>query len=136
MQFRPGHKLREDPTINITPLIDVVFLLLIFFMVSTTFVVSPGIKVNLPKTESKEVARDKKEINVAVSKAGKIYLDGTQITLADLQRALAETAKADTDTLVVIQADEVVSHGTVVQVMDAAKSNGFNKLAIATETRQ
>ncbi|MCA9774030.1 MAG: biopolymer transporter ExbD [Myxococcales bacterium] len=136
MNFSAHRREREDPTINITSLIDVVFLLLIFFMVSTTFVVAPGIKVNLPKTESKEMAREKQEMTIAITKDGRVFLEGHQLSLDALRRRFAERAAKSVEDLIIIQADESVPHGKVVAVMDLAKSTGFNRLAIATEAAE
>jgi len=73
MQFKKTK--RVDPRMDITPLIDVVLLLVIFFMLTTTFVGAPAIKVNLPKSSAREIAKERKEVKVTITKDGKLYVD-------------------------------------------------------------
>lgn len=127
---------RDDVQLDITPLVDVVFLLLIFFMLSTTLSINPGIKVDLPKASAKQVKRKKTTIRVAIEPSGRIYADGKKVRLQKLDDIFSGLAKKDPDTLVIIEADKKVYHGVVVKVMDAAKSSGLNKLAIATEPKR
>ena len=134
MQFKRPRK--EDARIEITPLVDMVFLLLTFFMLSTTFIVTPGIKVNLPRASAEKVTREKKEVRLVISKDNKIFLEKTLVTLQQLQRKLAGVAQKNPQTLVVIQADAGALHGTVVEVMDTAKTSGLNRLAIATKPKE
>ena len=129
-------KERDDVQLDITPLVDVVFLLLIFFMLSTTLSVNPGIKVNLPKASAEQVKKKKSSVRVAVKATGEIYIDGKKVSARKLEKIFARQAKKDRDTLVIIEADKKTYHGIVVTVMDAAKTAGLNKLAIATEPRE
>lgn len=126
---------RDDVQLDITPLVDVVFLLLIFFMLSTTLSINPGIKVDLPKAAAKQVKRKKTTIRVAIEASGRIYADGKKVSIQKLAGIFSGLAKKDPDTLVIIEADKKVYHGVVVNVMDAAKTSGLNKLAIATEPK-
>jgi biopolymer transport protein ExbD len=124
---------RITPQVNITSLIDVVLLLLIFFMISTTFVTQPGIRVNLPKAKSK--VRDiAQEINTVIIAADStIYINRQEIrSIEELRSVLMELRKAYQGELIVVKADESVPHGIVVGVMDIAKSSGFTRIAIAT----
>ena len=126
-------KEEEDFIIELAPFIDVAFLLLIFFMVSTTFISSPGIKINLPKAKSDEIIRDKKDITIVISEKI-IMFNKIVITVDDLEkRFLAFKEKYDDKALVILKADKNVTHGLVVRIMDIAKRAGFNKLGIATE---
>jgi len=134
MNFR--RKERETSQLDMTPLVDVVFNLLIFFMLSTTFVTTPGIKINLPEASSKELKVQEKEVRIALTKKGKIYLNRKLVTLDDVRKILKQKARINPKMLVIIQADEQVTHGKVVQIMDIAKSSGLNKLAIATRPRK
>ena len=122
--------------VNLTPLVDVVFLLLIFFMLSTTFIVAPGIKVKLPKSSSTEVSREKKEVRVVMSQDDKVYVEQKLVSLEELGKYLTKAARENPEGMVIIQADERVLHGKVVEVMDVAKISGFNKLAIATRPKE
>lgn len=130
MRFRK-HR-REQVTPDITPLIDCVFLLLIFFMLSTTFVVSPGIRINLPQAKAEPVRSERQELRVKVDPAGSLFLGEQRASPTDLDVLLRDTARADRDTLVVIEADEETPHKFVVDVMDRAKLSGLSRLAIAT----
>ncbi len=131
MRFQPRR--RDDVELDMTPLIDVVFLLLIFFMLSTSLSVSPGIKVDLPKSSAAEVRKKKVTLQVAIEPSGRIFLGGKKLSLDDLRKKFAAVSKKSSDALVVIEADRKVYHGLVVKVMDAAKTAGLNKLAIATQ---
>ena len=130
MQFRRPR--RDDARIDITPLVDMVFLLLIFFMLSTTFIVTPGIKVNLPQSSAEQVKQEKNEVQVVVTEDNKIFVEGILRDRGGLEQQLAEVARQDPQTLVIIKADAKSLHGKVVEVMDVAKQSGLNRLAIAT----
>ncbi len=132
MRFQTRKK--DDVQLDMTPLVDVVFLLLIFFMLSTSLSVNPGIKIDLPKASAEQVKKKKTTLRVAVEAGGGIFLEGKKLTLEQLREKFAAVGKtAGDDALVVIEADKKVFHGLVVKVMDAAKSSGLNKLAIATQ---
>ncbi len=134
MEFRK--KRRDVVSMDITPLVDVVFLLLIFFMLSTTFVVAPGIRINLPQADAETVRREKRDFRVKIAPDGALYVDDRAIDMGELERLLADASQNDRDTLVVIEADEEVMHHFVVEVMDKAKRAGLNRLAIATRPRE
>jgi len=134
MHFKPMK--REESRFDLTPLVDVVFLLLIFFMLSTTFIVAPGIKVKLPTSSSTEISREKKEVRVVMSKDDKIFVQQKLVSIEELGKYLKKAARENPEGMVIIQADERVLHGKVVEVMDVAKTSGFNKLAIATRPKE
>ncbi len=123
---------REEPLVDVTPLIDIIFQLVLFFMVSTTFVSSQGIQVDLPRSSSDAILRDQEDLRIKVTADGAVYLDEVAVGWAELQRAVAAAARAKPGTLVVIKADKEVGHGRVVAVMDLARTYGL-PLAIATE---
>ena len=125
---------RADPLVDVTPMIDVVFQLVLFFMVSTTFIDSPGIQVELPKSSADVVVTEQKDASVWMTLDGKIYLRDRLVRLESLPQAFRAIAKEDPNTLIKIQADVGVSHGAVVQLMDMARAAGLNRLAIATDT--
>jgi biopolymer transport protein ExbD len=127
---------RDESRFDLTPLVDVVFLLLIFFMLSTTFIVAPGIKVKLPKSSSTEISREKKEVRVVMAKDDKIFVEQKLVSIDELGKYLMKAARESPEGMVIIQADERVLHGKVVEVMDVAKTSGFNKLAIATRPKE
>jgi biopolymer transport protein ExbD len=127
-------KKREEPKVELTPMVDVVFLLLIFFMISTTFIETTGISIKLPESSSQMIEKDPEEVKVYLSKKGEIYLKENRLSLEKLQAQLVgygEKARAMTFLLL---ADREARHGQVVQLMDAARQAGFGRLAIATES--
>ena len=133
---RLGEVLRlatTDPLVDLTPMIDIVFQLVLFFMVSTTFVSSPGIQVDLPRSSQDIVAVEKDDVNIWMTLEGAVYLNEKPVTLEELQGALERVARKDTNTLIIIKADTGVEHGRVVTVMDIARAKGLTRLAIATE---
>ena len=124
---------RPDPVIDVTPMIDIVFQLVLFFMVSTTFVSSPGIQVDLPRSSAEVVLSDKKDISIWMTVDGAVYVNDAPVTFETLEGLLMTAARRDTNTLVVVKADTGVEHGRVVTVMDLARTKGLTRLAIATE---
>ena len=134
MSFRrkPG----EEPRIDLTPMVDVVFLLLIFFMISTTFVETPGISIKLPEASSQTIDREPKEIKIYLSREGDIFHRDQKISLEGFKALLAEHKSNAAQTTVLLLADQESRHGKVVTLMDLARDAGFVKLAIATEQRK
>ncbi len=124
---------REPSRVDVTPLIDVIFQLVLFFMVSTTFVTSPGIQVDLPRSSAQTIIREKHDINVWMTAEGSLYLDREPMTWSILSERFAHAAVQDPNTMVIIKADTDVDHGRVVAVMDLARGRGLSRLAIATE---
>jgi biopolymer transport protein ExbD len=134
MQFRRSR--RDDARIDITPLVDMVFLLLIFFMLSTTFIVTPGIKVNLPQSSAEKVTQEKKELLVVITEDNKVFVDKMLVDVGELEQRLVGVGRQDPQTLIIIKADAKALHGKVVEVMDIAKQSGLNRLAIATQPKE
>jgi biopolymer transport protein ExbD len=131
MQFRP-HKRKRSVVINVTSLIDVMFNLLLFFMVSTTFLSTPAIKLELPKAKHAEVI-EQRPIVVYLDSDGTVYLNDEPVNVSLLGAALEGKLSDADDRSVVLKADSRVSHGTVVEVMDAIKGAGATRLVISTE---
>jgi biopolymer transport protein ExbD/biopolymer transport protein TolR len=129
-------KNRDEPRVDLTPMVDVVFLLLIFFMISTTFVESPGISIKLPESSSQTIDREPKEIKVYLSQEGDIYDGEKKISIDDFKGLLSEHQADAKETTVLLLADQESRHGKVVILMDLARDAGFTKLAIATEQRK
>ena len=117
--------------INITSLIDVLFLLLIFFMISSTFVEQPGMKLDLPQAETSEIM-EVKNLVLTIDADELLTLNKALITIEDLGEALQAGIAEFADATLILKADETVSHGMVVRVMDVAKKNGIKKLVIGT----
>jgi len=129
-------KPNEEPRIDLTPMVDVVFLLLIFFMISTTFVESPGISIKLPEASSQSIEREPKEFKIYLSRDGDIYYLDRKISITDYKKLLAEHQSNADNTTILLLADQESRHGKVVTLMDLARDAGFVKLAIATEQRK
>ncbi len=130
MQFK--EKTDSDAHLDITPIVDTVFNLLIFFALSLNFIVTPGIKVNLPESSTEEIVREKEEIVIVIKQGNEIYINNSSVSIEQLFLILSESAQRNRETLIIIQADQKVSHGRVVKVMDTAKRAGLTRLAIAT----
>jgi len=117
-------------------MVDVVFLLLIFFMISTTFVETPGISIKLPESSSQMAEKSPEEVKVYLSKEGEISLENERLTRSQLDDRLRSYGPRAGSMTFLLLADEDARHGRVVQLMDAARLAGFGKLAIATESEQ
>lgn len=124
--------------INITPLTDIFLVLLIIFMVTSSVIVQQGpgggakagLKVNLPKGGAADVTARTTDLSVAVLADGRFVLAGNVVSEDELRRSFDDAQAKDPDTVVIVQADEGVPHGTVVQVMELAKKAGLGQLAI------
>ncbi len=137
MNLRPGHK-EESVEVNLTPLIDVVFLLLIFFMVSTTFDRHARLKVTLPESSSKATQQQNAPLILSIDAKGNYFLNDRQVinqSLDTLKQAMRKTIGDDAairDVSLVLRADANTPHQSVVRAMDAASQLGLTKLSIAT----
>lgn len=135
MDLRPGHRKDEGVEVNLTPLIDVVFLLLIFFMVSSTFDRHAKLKVQLPQAEAQMQQTQDKPVVLSIDAGGKYYIDDRQVIneqLETLKNALRQTVGERTDVTLLLRADGRTPHQSVVRAMDAASQLGLTKLSIAT----
>jgi len=130
MQFK--ERTRSDVHLDITPIVDTVFNLLIFFALSLNFIITPGMKVDLPESATEEIVREREEIIIVMNKENGIFINNSPVSIDKLFLTLNKSAKGNEDALVIIQADREVFHGSVVKVMDTAKKVGFKRLAIAT----
>ena len=133
MEFSPKKKRRV--MINITSLIDVMFLLLIFFMVTSTFLDRPGMKLELPSAESAEVARVEKLV-LYISSDDEVVFNGQPVALDDLEEMMLAALSDIEDRTLVLNADKSVQHGTVIRVMDIAKKIGLEKLVIGIKMKE
>jgi biopolymer transport protein ExbD len=118
--------------INVTPMVDVVLVLLVIMMVSATYIVSQSFKVQLPKTATSDDAASSTAA-VTIAKDKTIAFNGKPIDEAALAAALKRAAAASADVNLIISADKDVPHGTVVHVIDLAKLEGISKFAINVE---
>ena len=118
-----------------TPLVDIVFNLLIFFMLSSSFISHPGIKIKLPQASAKETERDSK-LNVTITRDNRIFLNDKRVRLKNLPREIKDFISTESGEILFIKADSDVRHGLVVEVMDIAKRAGIERLAIATQPKK
>lgn len=126
--------------IDLTSMIDVLFVLLLFFMVTTTFAETSSIDVSLPTASAKSTTISKKNLAVSLTQDGKIFLienggNPQPFDMAGLKDELARMKQSGAELSLVLRADKKVDHGTVVSVLDDAKQAGIDKIAIATVTQ-
>ncbi|MDX1654832.1 MAG: biopolymer transporter ExbD [Candidatus Competibacteraceae bacterium] len=133
MNLRPRRS--EEPDINLTPLIDVVFLLLIFFMVSTTFIREAELEVELPEASQGQPSAETRRVEVVIDALGQYRVNGLTLntaTPAALEEALVEAVGQERDLEFTVRADARTPHQAVVTVMDVAARLGFQRLSIPT----
>ncbi|MFH1656064.1 MAG: biopolymer transporter ExbD [Candidatus Omnitrophota bacterium] len=131
MKFTRHTKLEHGlGQIDIAPLIDVVFQLLIFFMLTSSFIFQPGIKVNLPKSVTSDVIQ-KESVVITVSSENVIYLNNSVVTMTELRKELVYAAKKQNPLL--IKSDRRASLGRIVEIWDLCREMGISKINIATD---
>ncbi len=121
VQFVKGH-------LDIAPLIDCIFLLLIFFLLTSNFIFQPGIKINLPKAVTSEVVQENTLV-ITVTSDNRFYLNESPITFVELKSKLKRTAK---NKPILIKADRAVALGRVVKIWDFCRDTGITQINIAT----
>jgi len=126
------HAAHDEPEINITPMLDIVFIMLIFFIVTTSFVREPGSQVEKPEAVTAE-PRPQGNVLIGVDSDNQIWMNGSQIELADVrthvQRARAENPEGS----VILISDKGARTGTLVDVMDQVQAAGVSRMAISAE---
>jgi len=128
-----GERQDEEPILNLTPMIDVVFQLLVFFMVATTFLdPEKEIGIELPEAASAAVAENVDELIINVFADGRIVVSGEDVPAESLLATLKSAAQRDPETPVTIRGDRLVHHESIVQVMDACGRAGLYNLAVGT----
>ncbi|MBV8604768.1 MAG: biopolymer transporter ExbD [Pelomonas sp.] len=135
MKFRTRH--REEPEINLIPFIDVLLVILIFVMLSTTYSKFTELQVTLPTAQADKLQEKPAEIIVAVSADGRYVVDhqpveGRSVEL--LAEALTNAAHGNAETMVIVSADAASAHQSVINVMDAARRAGLSRLTFAAQT--
>ena len=125
----------DEPELNLTPLIDVVFILLIFFMVSTTFQRESEIKIELPEASSDPVEEKKDVLEIVIDADGHYFIDEQQVVnteLETLKKAIEKFRGDQTEIPVVIRADRATPYEAVVRAMDATSQLGLVQMSLAT----
>jgi biopolymer transport protein ExbD len=133
MNFRPGE--RDEPEINLIPFIDILLVVLIFLMLTTTYSKFNELKVNLPVADAEAQRQNPKEVTVAVGSDGRYainqaVLDG--VSVEQLTQALSAVAQNNREMVVVISADATATHQSVINVMDAARRAGLVQITFTT----
>ncbi|MDR3426790.1 MULTISPECIES: ExbD/TolR family protein [Silvimonas] len=138
MNFRRGRK-REEPEINFVPLIDVLLVILIFVMATTTYSKFAELKINLPTASADKTPDNQPQaVNVAVSANGQYSINNQLVSFSspdDFALQLRKAAGGSTDPMIVIDADAQSTHQSVVNVMEAARIAGYGKLTFATQNQ-
>ncbi len=135
MNFRTGQRHRGGAVLEIAPLVDIVFILLIFFLLTATYVKNPHLDINLPQASLNKSADNKKDLEIGIKDDGELRYDNKKVTLEELEGILRAEYAASNESVVVIRADKSSKHGRVVDIMDLAKRIGFEKLAIAVRAK-
>ena len=135
MNFQRGRGF-DEPEINLIPLIDVLLVIIIFLMLTTTYAKFSGIQINLPTADSSKQAEQPNEVNVAVTAGGQVLVNKAPLAAADVRsisEALRRAAGERKDPLIVINADAKATHQSVVDIMQAAQAAGYPHISFATQ---
>ena len=135
MRFRP-RRVREEPEINLVPLIDVMMVILIFLMITTTYSKYTELQINLPTADAEKQLERPNEIAVLVNATGQYVVDKTPVsfsTIAALSNELRRAGGERKDPVIVISADALASHQAVVRVMEASRVAGYAQITFTTQ---
>jgi biopolymer transport protein ExbD len=139
MNFRRG-KGREDPEINLIPFIDVLLVILIFLMVTTTYSKFTALQITLPTADAEKAIEQPSEINVAVDPQGRYAINNAQVSARDAAGLAAELRnivgkdQPAKNAVIIINADATAAHQSVINVLEAARLAGFDKVTFAAQT--
>lgn len=135
MNFRRGS--RDEPEINLIPFIDVLLVVLIFLVLSTTYSKFTELQIKLPVADAEQQRDYPKEVIVAVSSDGRYLVNKKAVegrSIEALSAALTEGAKAGKDSVIIISADAIATHQSVIAVMEAARRSGLTQITFATQS--
>ena len=127
----------EEPIaeINVVPLVDIILVVLIIFMVTAPLVLKPTIDVNLPKASSGEQSQDEKKIEVVINEGGRIFLDGKEISLDQLEESVRIQSQTFKDSSVVLTADKEVTLDGLTSIIDVIKNSGIKKVGFSVRKK-
>ncbi len=137
MNFRRGQT-RDEPEINLIPMIDVLLVILIFLMVTTSYSNFAHLQINLPQASGEETSSSGKPINVAVDASEHYAVNSTRAAfkdVADFAEVLRKAAGNQTDPTIVINADGKATHQSVINIMEAARIAGFGRITFTTQNQ-
>ncbi|MBY0465970.1 MAG: biopolymer transporter ExbD [Burkholderiales bacterium] len=135
MNFRSGQ--RDEPELNLIPFIDILLVVLIFLVLTTTYSKFSELQVNLPVADADKQQSQPNEVLVTITKDSRIAVNGAMLgngSVGALSEALAEAARNEKDTVIVINADAAATHQAVVSVMDAARRTGLARITFSTQS--
>lgn len=135
MDFRRGAR-REEPEMNLVPMIDVLLVIVIFLVVTTTYSRFSELQINLPTAEANQSNERPNQVNVAVSANGQYVIDKVALGASDpstISVQLKRAARGNPDPMIVINADAKATHQSVINVMEAARLSGFNRITFTTQ---
>ena len=136
MNFQRGRG-HDEPEINLIPLIDVLLVIIIFLMLTTTYSKFSGLEINLPTADANSQAEQPNEVNVAITASGQVLVDKVPLVAADVKaisEALRRAAGDRPDPVIVINADAKATHQSVVDIMQAAQTAGYPHISFATQS--
>lgn len=129
---RSGRNFAPMAEINVTPMVDVMLVLLIIFMVTSPMMIA-GVSVDLPKTNAPAIAGQDEPLSVTIDNDGKVYIQNKQIELKDLVTKLRAVTKQKTDTRIFVRGDQNIDYGKVMSLVGQINAAGFTKVALITE---
>lgn len=138
MNFQRG-RYREEPEINLIPMIDVLLVILIFLMVTTTYSKFAGLEINLPTADAQAQKEQPNEVNVVVTAAGDVMINKVPVAGHEVEAivtALRRAAGDGKDPVVIINADAKATHQSVIDVMQASQQAGLSHISFATQQQQ
>jgi biopolymer transport protein ExbD len=138
MNFRHG-RAREEPDINLIPLIDILIVILIFLFLTTTYSRYSELQINLPEASAERASERPEVLNVSVDSTGKYAINGTATAFSSTQsfaNALKQAAKSTKEPVIAISADALATHQSVINVMESARLAGYNHISFTTQTRR
>ncbi|WP_301100518.1 biopolymer transporter ExbD [Propionivibrio sp.] len=136
MNFQRGRG-HDEPEINLIPLIDVLLVIIIFLMLTTTYAKFSGLEINLPTADSSKQAEQPNEVSVAVTANGQVLVNKAPLAATDVKsisEALRRAAGENKDPVIVINADAKATHQSVVDIMQAAQTAGYPHISFATQS--
>ncbi len=137
MNFQRGWR-RDEPEINLIPLIDLLLVIIIFLVITTTYARFAELEINLPEAQGESAKEDPAQINVDVDALGNYRLNGVAVAfrgVEHLRQDIVKAAGGRADPIIVISADARATHQAVIHVMDAARRAGFNRVTFVTQTQ-
>ena len=136
MNFQRGRG-HDEPEINLIPLIDVLLVIIIFLMLTTTYAKFSGLEINLPTADASKQSEQPNEVNVAVTASGQILVNKAPLPVADVKaiaEAMRRAAGDRKEPLIVINSDAKATHQSVVDIMQAAQTAGYPHISFATQS--